>query len=302
MIFDMALASIIIPTCNRPDDLQRCLQTLQPQIDSQVCEVIVADDSRDERTHQLLAAQFPWVKVVQGPRCGPAANRNAGAVNAAGQWLIFIDDDVIPEAGFLKAYLDVLSAECDHGIFHGLTRPTPETSSLLWEAPEVLKKLDLFPSCNFAIRRSLYEQTGGFDERFNPSFEDMEFSSRLKAQGEKCKFVAEAVVHHPRRPLPPPDKLARRWETRVISALDLGARPGVLSFLLTKHVAMVILSRFRNQGMSWDSVRAGMLFAREFVWFIWLLPTWLWKHEKSARSPFWEMQRVLGRAPRRYGL
>ncbi|MDZ4404503.1 glycosyltransferase [Prosthecobacter sp.] len=298
----MVRASIIIPTCNRPEDLRRCLQTLQPQLDTQLCEVIVADDSRDERTRQLLAAQFPWVKVIPGPRCGPAANRNAGACHATGLWLIFIDDDVIPEPGFLKAYLDVLNEAGDHGIFHGLTRSMPATSSLLWEAPEVLEKLDLFPSCNFAIRRSLYEQAGGFDERFNPSFEDMEFSSRLKAQGEECRFVPEAAVHHPRRPLPAPGKLARRWETRVISALDLGARPGVLALLLTKHVAMVILSRFRNRGMSWDSARAGVVFAREFAWFIWLLPAWLWKHAKSTRSPFWEMQQALGKAPRRYGL
>ena len=298
----MLFASIIIPTCSRPADLRHCLQTLQPQLDSHVCEVIVADDSRDERTRQLLAEEFKWVKAIQGPRCGPAANRNAGAGHAEGQWLIFIDDDVVPEPGFLKAYLDGLNAAGEHGIFHGLTRPTPATSSLLWEAPEVLGRLVLFPSCNFAIRRSLYEQAGGFDERFNPSFEDMEFSSRLNAQGEECRFIPDAVVHHPRRPLPAPVKLARRWETRVISALDLGARPGVLALLLTKHVAMVILSRFRNRSLSWDSVRAAVVFAREFAWFVWLLPTWLWKHARSVRSPFWEMQRVLGKAPRRYGL
>ena len=295
-------ASVIIPTCNRPDDLARCLRALAPQLQQHPCEVIVSDDSRDERTQAMLNAEFPTVKITTGPRRGPGANRNAGARQASGEWLIFIDDDVIPSDGFLQAYCSAFAAEMSHNVFHGLTQAIPEKSSLLWEAPEVLGPLPIFPSCNFAIRRTLYEKSGGFDERFSPSFEDMEFASRLQGLGEVCGFVADAAVQHPLRPLPAAKKLAQRWEPRVISALDMGASPGGVPFLLTKHVALVIVSRFRGASLCLDNLKAGMVFASEFLWFLLLLPTWLRRHAKAQRSPFWELQRTLGNTPLRFGL
>ena len=298
----MIQATIIIPTCNRPADLERCLRVLQPQFQQHPCEVIVSDDSRDDRTQKLLAAEFPTVKIAIGPRCGPGANRNAGARLASGKWLIFIDDDVIPSPGFISAYISAFGTAADKTFFHGLTVATPEQTNILLEAPEVLGPLQIFPSCNFAIRAALYEKTEGFDERYFPSFEDMEYCSRLQAQGEQCGFVKNALVHHPRRRLPKALPLARRWEPRVISSLDLGADPLPLSFLLTKHVALVILSRFRGQRPSLDTLRASLLFAHEFAWYLWLLPSWLWKHSRSSRSPFWELQQTIGNVPRRYGL
>lgn len=298
----MIQATIIIPTCNRPADLERCLRVLQPQLQQHPCEVIVSDDSRDDSTQKLLAAEFPAVKMAFGPRCGPGANRNAGAHLASGEWLIFIDDDVIPSPGFLSAYMAAFENQTNQAVFHGLTVATPKKTSLLWEAPEVLGPLQCFPSCNFAIRRALYAQSGGFDERFNPSFEDMEFASRLKGLGENCGFVPAAIVLHPVRPLPNAQKLARRWEPRIISALDMGASPAVVPYLLIKHVALVIASRFRGARICWDNLKAAMLFAAEFAWFLLMLPSWLHKHASAKRSPFWEIQRTQGKTPLRFGL
>ena len=298
----MIEVSVIIPTCNRPDDLARCLRALEPQTGQHSYEVIVSDDSRDDSTQAMLQTQFPTVKITTGPRRGPGANRNVGALQASGKWLIFIDDDVIPAPGFLESYCLAFAGETTHNVFHGLTQATPEKNSLLWEAPEVLGPLQIFPSCNFAIQRSLYEKSGGFDERFNPSFEDMEFASRLQGLGEVCGFVADAIVQHPLRKLPTSKKLAQRWEPRVISALDLGASPGVVPLLLTKHVMLVIASRFRGARLCWGNLKAGMVFAGEFVWFLLFLPAWMRRHAKAQRSPFWELQRTLGNTPLRFGL
>ena len=133
----MTTASIIIPTCNRPDDLARCLRALASQLEQQSCEVIVSDDSRDERTREMLKKDFPAVKIASGPRCGPGANRNAGARVASGEWLIFLDDDVILAPHFLHAYCSAFATDTSQNIFHGLTEATPKKTSLLWEAPEV---------------------------------------------------------------------------------------------------------------------------------------------------------------------
>src|ERR1700743_99135 len=89
------LISVIIPTCHRNQDLGRCLGALRP--DSQKSpfsyEVIVADDGSKSTAEELIRAEYAWARWVAGPRRGPAANRNAGARNARGAWVLFLDDD-----------------------------------------------------------------------------------------------------------------------------------------------------------------------------------------------------------------
>ncbi len=101
------LFSVIIPTCNRVEQLNKCLALLKPDIqliNSEIYEVIVSDDSKDDSTMMLIQQKFERVKYINGPKRGPAANRNNGAKHAKGEWLIFIDDDCIPEPGLLKAF------------------------------------------------------------------------------------------------------------------------------------------------------------------------------------------------------
>ena len=45
-------------------------------------EVIVTDDGCRDKTRDLIKNKYQWVYWVQGPRCGPAANRNNGASHA----------------------------------------------------------------------------------------------------------------------------------------------------------------------------------------------------------------------------
>jgi len=101
--------SIVIPTCNRPELLRLCLDSLLPQVQQSgnAVEVIVTDDSREGETLEMLEAEFAGTSVrrVLGPRRGPAANRNHGAAEATGEWVLFLDDDCIPSDGFLRAYL-----------------------------------------------------------------------------------------------------------------------------------------------------------------------------------------------------
>ena len=49
-------------------------------------EIIVADDGRTSTAEAMIHQRFPWVRWVQGPGIGPAANRNAGAAVARGVW------------------------------------------------------------------------------------------------------------------------------------------------------------------------------------------------------------------------
>ena len=199
---DTIFISIIIPTYNRNDLLGKCLETLasgKQTISHTQYEVIITDDSKEKLAESFIKNNFSWAKWVEGPHKGPAANRNNGVKNSKGTWLVFIDDDCIPDADLLENYIKAILANKDCSVFEGRTyvntprkslaeiSPTNETGGYLW-------------SCNFCIRRSLFEKLSGFDERFPYAcMEDVDLRLRLVNNGFSFKFIKEAAVLHPWR-------------------------------------------------------------------------------------------------------
>ncbi len=298
-------ASVIIPTCNRTSELRDCLSLLLPQLPSDgTVTVFVCDDGTDGKTRVMVNEEFPALRWNEGPRRGPAANRNLGARLADGEWLIYLDDDCNPRPGFVAAYLREIKALGSEArvALEGATYRTVANPSLAWEAPDNRKGGALI-SCNFAIPRRLFLECGGFDERYPTAFfEDTEFAVRLQIKGVKVAFVGDAIVDHPLRPLPEAVKLARRWESRVVSTYDFGASTRQVIWYLPRHIALVILSRFRHRKLDRDNLRAAFVFIKEFLLTVWYLPGWLRKYRNAPRSPFWADQIRLGNAPPRFGL
>ena len=292
--------SIIIPTRDREALLSECLDRLVPQLPGNgAVEIIISDDSPSPARETIA----PALRIA-GPRAGPGPNRNFAAGRATGKWLVFIDDDCLPLPGFLNAYLGILNAaneECD--FFAGTTIPCGDgADSLLMESPHNLPPGNFPPpSCNFCVSRRFFEASGGFDERYRVSFEDMEFFSRLAALGGNFRFVEGAAVEHEFRPIPSAAKLAARWESRVISCLDHGASPRDIAMLLPRHMALVILSRFRGKPLSPCNVRASATFAFEYFTAIARLPGWISKNLRGPRSSFWKSLPP-ERHPPRFGL
>jgi GT2 family glycosyltransferase len=164
---DGVFASLIIPTCNRPDLLSKCLDAVAAAVGRSQApiEVIVTDDSRDDASERLMAQRYAWARWVGGPRKGPAANRNTGARVASGRWLFFTDDDCIPDEGWLRAFLDRIRSAPDCSVFEGKTVADRERRRMDEEAPVNLAGGYLW-SCNMAIRRELFDELGGFCESF----------------------------------------------------------------------------------------------------------------------------------------
>lgn len=299
------IASVIIPTRNRPKDLANMLERLVPQIPpDEPVEIRICDDSDGTDTRDFLEKNYPNIVWQAGPRRGPGANRNVGAKSSTADFLIFLDDDCLPRAGCLQAILSAARRAPEKKLIAGATYACGEShGSLLWEAP-VFTSADhgLPPSCNFAIPRKLYLEAGGFDERYRISFEDMEFFARLKALDTPITFVPEAAVDHPVRPIPSVRTLASRWEARVVSTLDFGATSRDVLLRLPRHIFMVILSRFRGRSLSAENLRAAALFAAEFLQTLARLPSWLNKYSQAPKSPFWTAQVSAGKAPPRFGL
>ncbi len=92
--------SIVVPTFNRPRQLARCLaalERLEPPEDG--FEVIAVDDGSEPP----IDVESPVARLIRQPNGGPGAARNAGAAVARGRFLAFIDDDCLPDRGWLRA-------------------------------------------------------------------------------------------------------------------------------------------------------------------------------------------------------
>jgi GT2 family glycosyltransferase len=201
-ILEPAMISVVIPTCERPELVARCLAKL-----TGADEIIVSDDSRTDRTQKLIREQFPGVKWVRGPQRGPAANRNFGASLALSDRIAFIDDDCIPDDHWVE---NIKSALAGTSLVEGKTICPDKTNHPFEEVVENLSG-GLLWSCNFGIRRDLFSNLGGFDEDFlEAGGEDLEFAWRVRQNGVEVLFAREAVVYHPARRL-----TLRRWLYRI---------------------------------------------------------------------------------------
>jgi GT2 family glycosyltransferase len=205
------LISVVIPTFQRPESLRRCLELIGKQtLPREDFEVIVTDDSPDSTSHDMVREAFPWVQWTQGPKKGPAANRNHGASESKGEWIAFVDDDCEPVIGWLAA----ICSQREVDVVEGKTVCPSERDTPFEEKVENLRG-GVFWSCNLAVRRLVFVRLGGFDEDFlEAGGEDMEFAWRIAGNRLRTRFVPGALVEHPPRPLTWKQLWWRTWLIR----------------------------------------------------------------------------------------
>lgn len=193
--------SVVIPTCQRNDLLARCLDCLSPgnqTFKPALYEVIVTDDGRASTAQALIKQRYPWAKWTQGPKLGPAANRNHGAKQATGLWLAFVDDDCLPDKDWLKTIAEV-AGTYQLDVIEGRTI-TPDKVDDPFKLGVENVKGGSYWSCNLAVKRARFLEIAGFDEDFRePGGEDMEFGYRVAKLNLRAQFVKEALVLHPVR-------------------------------------------------------------------------------------------------------
>jgi glycosyltransferase involved in cell wall biosynthesis len=202
--------SVVVPTYQRPEMLERCLAALLAQeFDPAAYEVIVADDAACEQTRQLVvgAAQAypsgcprPCVRYIAlAGAHGPAAARNAGWRAARGPIIAFTDDDCIPDPNWLAAGLAALAggqaAASGRIIVPLAARPTDYEQNVAW-----LEHAE-FATANCLCRRDALAAIGGFDDRFTAAWrEDSDLHFALLERNERIVRAPAAIVIHPVRP------------------------------------------------------------------------------------------------------
>ena len=205
--------SVVIPSYNRRDDLRRLLTALSQQTypGDSFEAVVVLDGSQDGSADMVRSLELPFnLRLVEQQNAGAAAARNAGAAEAANPIVVFLDDDIVPEAGFLASHA---AAHRDGGdkVVVGYCPPVIQRNDLwsmslrAWWEDHFRRKgepghqwtfID-FTVGNSSLNRTVFLDSGGLDRSFaNRGREDWEFAVRLMRTGRVFAYQPDAVGRH----------------------------------------------------------------------------------------------------------
>ena len=199
--------SVVVPTIGRPSlaALLTSLADSAAETGRPVPPVYVVDDRPGPAAELELpgrAAEWPITVLRSGGR-GPAAARNAGWRACAGDWVAFLDDDVMVTAGWLADLEQDLAAASDRtgGIQGRIEVPLPTGRRPRdFERGTAGLATASWITADMAYRRTALLECGGFDERFPRAFrEDSDLALRILDRGWQLSRGSRRTVH-PVRP------------------------------------------------------------------------------------------------------
>jgi GT2 family glycosyltransferase len=213
----MPFATIIILNYNGKPWLAGCLEAIAAQRDAPPFETLVVDNGSSDGSAAFVRERWPAVRVLEtGSNLGFAEGNNAGARDARGDWLVFLNNDTAPDAGWLAALTAEAAAHPEYDLVTSrvVFMDDPSTVDSAGDgyfraggafkhgygapAASFAQSREVFGACGagFMIRRAEFERLGGFDARFFMNFEDVDLSYRARLAGLRVWYAAPAVVRH----------------------------------------------------------------------------------------------------------
>jgi GT2 family glycosyltransferase len=214
----MTRCSVIIPVYNKAPLTRQCLDALlsrPPQ--GADAEILVVDDRSTDATRQLLDGYGARVRVLTHlTNTGFAAACNDGAAAAAGEYLVFLNNDTVPQPGWLDAlvrYADGHPRAAAVGAKLLFPNDTVQHAGVVicpdlmprhvyagfpadHPAVNVSRRFQVVTAACLLVRRALFEQSGGFDTAFVNGFEDVDLCLRLGERGHEVHYCHESVLYH----------------------------------------------------------------------------------------------------------
>jgi len=200
--------SVVIPVHNAAGDLAQCLEAIRRSA-LQPLECIVVDDGSDDDS-AATARRFGTALYSTGKsKTGPAKARNLGARHARGEILLFLDSDVCVHRDTIERVGAAFSEIPELDAVIGSYDEEPGAKDFLSQYKNLMHSFmhqhgkheaSTFWSGCGAIRRSVFERFGGFDESYaRPSIEDIELGYRMHHAGCNLVLDREIQVKHLKR-------------------------------------------------------------------------------------------------------
>lgn len=202
--------TVVIPTRNRQELLERCLRSLRSQtFPRDRFEIVVVDDASSDGTPQLLASVMD-VRAVRQDWQGMVAARMAGLGHARGDIVAFLDDDAEADAAWLNELVDALD-QTGVAMVGGRVRAAPlreiraridAMGQVDWSGFDVVldapTRVDFVPGGNMAVWRWALDEAGGFDLEYTGSAwrEETDLCVRVGRLGYGILYVPGASIDH----------------------------------------------------------------------------------------------------------
>ncbi|HET6783247.1 MAG TPA: glycosyltransferase [Pseudoxanthomonas sp.] len=214
---DHPRASIVVPVYNQAAHTLTCLRALAEHPPLAACEILVVDDGSSDQTEAWMAQVAGLHFHRRAHNGGFIAACNDGAARARGEVLVFLNNDTVPQPGWLDALLDTFDALPDAGLVGAqLVYPDgrlQEAGGVVFcdgsawnygrfDSPEdpryaSLRDADYCSGAAIAIPRKLFESLNGFDTRYAPAYyEDTDLAFSVRAAGKRVLYQPAARVVH----------------------------------------------------------------------------------------------------------
>ena len=210
------LASVVVPTRDRPDYLEITLQSLRDQqLQRPLYEIVIVDDASragvvERVVKSSLGSSVDWKTVRLNRHSALNAARNAGIEASTGDLVVFVDDDVKAPKDWLDSYVKAAQRYPDIEAFSGPIRAKFEGLKLSFcgrDKPPITTQdfgqedveIDRAWGANMAIRRSAFDRIGLFDANYKSyGGDEEEWEERLLKMNGKIMYIADASLWHRR--------------------------------------------------------------------------------------------------------
>jgi GT2 family glycosyltransferase len=212
----MSGVSIVVPVHGNASLTRRCLDLVLAELPAEG-EVVVVDDASTDETPEMLRSFGERIRMLRmDTNVGFAAACNRGSAEAAGDLLVFLNNDTEPRPGWLEALIGhaerepaaaVVGAKLVYptgsvqhagvvfgqdGYPHNLYAGLPEAHPAVNRS----RRLQAVTAACVLVRREAFEAAGGFDEEFENSLEDVDLCLRIGAAGGEVHYCPEATLVH----------------------------------------------------------------------------------------------------------
>ena len=215
--YDKPLVSIVIPVFNQFDYTYKCILSILNTVKEIPYEIIIGDDlSTDETKHISKYVQNVRVNNNKSDH-GFLMNCNRAAKLAKGKYILFLNNDTQVQENWLSSLVSLIESDEKIGMVGSkLVFPDgvlQEAGGIIWndasgwnygrgkdpELPEYnyVKEADYISGASIMIRSSLWNEIGGFDERYKPAYyEDSDLAFEVRKHGFKVMYQPKSVVVH----------------------------------------------------------------------------------------------------------
>lgn len=214
---DAPHASIVIPVYGQLQMTLDCLRALAAHPPQVPVEIIVVDDGSPDDTAQVLPRVEGLRYHLRAANGGFIAACNDGAALARGAFVVLLNNDTLPQPGWLDTLLGTFTTHPDTGLAGSmLVYPDgrlQEAGGVVFadgsawnygrfDSPSdpryrYVRQADYCSGAAIALTRALFGQLGGFDARYAPAYyEDTDLAFAVRAAGLKVRYQPASVVVH----------------------------------------------------------------------------------------------------------